>query len=81
MHISSIKPGIDLLCEQNHLTIDDLINWIDVMARVNKLRVAASADLPTNVLDVYQKSFDTLTKEMASKSGYLHQGALCHHRI
>ena len=65
-HISSIKPGIDLLREQNHLTIDDLINWIDVMTRVNYLRVAASSDLPPNVLDVYQKSFDTLTKEMAS---------------
>ena len=36
------------------------------MARVNYLRVAASADLPPNVLDVYQKSFDTLTKEMTS---------------
>jgi len=38
----------------------------DVMTRVNYLRVDASSDLPPNVLDVYQQSFDTLTKEMVS---------------
>jgi len=65
-HISSIKPGIDLLHEQTHLTIDSLINWINVMARVNYLRVTVYVDLPPNILDVYQKSFDTLTKDMAS---------------
>jgi len=65
-HIFTIKPDIDLLHKlgQNHLTIDDLIKWVDVMARVNYLWVATFADLTSNVLVVYQKSFDALIKEM-----------------
>jgi len=65
LHVVMTQPDFDLIRSLQFSTVVELIDWVDVMFRVDYLMTAArSKELPEAYRTVYEEVLDLLTTEM-----------------